>query len=150
MTAARAEISIRHAQAEDTQAIRALLQNARLSVDAVGSPSVTHQVALHDKKIVGVAALEAYGEFGLLRSVAGAAEWQRRGIAAALVQAIEQTSGQVSTLYLFTETAQPFFENLGFSEVQRAALPAAIARTSQALGMCPVSETAMCRKHSAS
>lgn len=139
-------IAVRHAQAADAPAIRALLTSAGLSVDAVDA-DVDHLVALDGKAIIGVAALERYGPVGLLRSVAVAAEWRRQRVASTLVEAVGQTCGDVSALYLFTETAEAFFASCGFSKVQRAALPPTIAQSTQALHMCPVSAIAMCREH---
>ena len=138
-------IAVRRAQPADASAIRGLLNGAGLPVDAVDNEAVTHHVALNGSDIIGVAALEDHGDVALLRSVAVAPEWRRRGIASALVDAVEQSRGETTALYLFTETAEAFFRTLGFSKVQRAALPPAIAQCSQATSCCPVSAAVMRR-----
>lgn len=139
-------IDVRRAQGADAPAIRALLASAGLSTDAVDAVDVHHLVALNGSAIIGVAAVERYGPVGLLRSVVVAPRWRRQGVASRLVEAIGQTSGDVSVLYLFTETAEAFFASCGFRKVQRTALPPAIAQSTQALHMCPVSAIAMCRE----
>jgi len=137
---------MRDAAPTDAPAIRALLQSNALSDDAVSSQQVSHMVAQNRGEIIGVAALERHGPFGLLRSVAVTPSWRHQGVASALVNEIARKFGDLCALYLFTDTAERLFASLGFEVVPRDTLPADIANTSQALVTCPATALAMRRE----
>ena len=138
-------VMLRDALPSDAPAIRALLHSSALSDDAVGLQEVGHTVAVDAGEIVGVAALERHGDIGLLRSVAVAPAWRRKGVASALVHGVTRKFGDCSAVYLVTDTAERLFARLGFEVVPRHALPPEIANTSQALVTCPASAKAMRR-----
>lgn len=52
----------------------------------------------------------------------------------------------ISTLYLLTTTAESFFCERGYEEIERARAPAAIRRTSEFAELCPDSATCMCKE----
>jgi HAD superfamily hydrolase (TIGR01457 family) len=83
--------------------------------------------------------------WGLLRSVAVDPSRRGRGFGALAVAAAAATAreGGVRTLTLFTESAAPFFERLGFGSALRDELPPAV-RSSRQAEECP-SATAMTR-----
>ncbi|HEU5170560.1 MAG TPA: hypothetical protein VFU46_08475, partial [Gemmatimonadales bacterium] len=65
--------ALRPAAPADYPAVAALLGASRLPLDGVPAALGGFVVAEADRKIVGVAGVEAYGDAGLLRSVAVAA-----------------------------------------------------------------------------
>jgi hypothetical protein len=95
--------------------------------------------------ILATASLDDLGGYGLLRSVAVHPEVRGAGmgmliVAAALHLAHDRGLRRVA---LFTETAERFFERLGFSRVEREELPEPVRSSRQALEECSVSAVAM-------
>ena len=70
---------------------------------------------------VGVAGLEVYGKSGLLRSVAVDLRFRGKGQGRALVDAVLQNAKAkgLEIIYLLTDTAQAYFNRLGFEVVDR-------------------------------
>jgi HAD superfamily hydrolase (TIGR01457 family) len=96
----------------------------------------------------GTACLTEMGGHGLLRSVAVREEVRRSGLgmlAVAAAVARGRTAG-VRDVWLFTETAGPFFEQLGFRSVGRSELPEAVASSDQATHECAETAVAMVRE----
>ncbi|GGH07875.1 arsenic resistance N-acetyltransferase ArsN2 [Mucilaginibacter phyllosphaerae] len=102
-------------------------------------------VATQNAQIAGVAGLEIYGNYGLLRSVAVHANSRGRGIAAALLDKIEGLAAkkQLNALYLLTETAADYFEQKGYEHIARMDIPDAIKESSEFKQVCPDTATAM-------
>jgi len=98
--------------------------------------------------LVGVVGLEAYAPFALLRSLAVAPAFRRRGLARKLVACVESQAEQrgIKELFLLTTTAENFFLGLGYSLASRSAAPAVIQCTAQFSGLCP-SSSAFLSKH---
>ena len=101
-------------------------------------------VATEGEVCVGVAGLEIYESYALLRSLAVEPRHRSRGLGAKLVDTVEteaQARG-VTALYLLTTTAATFFERVGYTAHDRAAVPPAIAATTEFSSLCP--DTADC------
>jgi arsenite methyltransferase len=96
-------------------------------------------VADSDGAIAGVAGLEIYGAYGLLRSVAVTPSWQGRGLGEALVRERigYATSRGVRRVYLLTTTAPSYFARLGFAPVSRDNVPAGVRHSREFAGLCP-------------
>lgn len=94
----------------------------------------------------GYAGLELYGSDALLRSVV--APKQGCGFGRHVVEATLNEARRlgVKRLWLLTETAERFFEHMGFTRADRATAPAAIAATEQFSSLCPASATFMKRE----
>jgi len=146
MTKTHAAITIRAATEDDLAAIEALLTASTLPTDGVKEALRGFQVAEADERIVGVAGVEACGDYGLLRSTAVAPEWRGHRIAEELVERIiaEASSQHVRSLYLLTTTAETYFPRFGFQVTSRDAAPAEIRATSEFRDACPASATLMC------
>ena len=131
---------------QDMAAIRDLLRKSELHFDDIdGKPGQQFLVAWEGSTLSGTVALEQAGEFALLRSLAVAAEYRRRGIATKLVQQIETVarSQKIKALYLLTMTAADFFADRGFHQADRAQAPAGLQETSEFKGICPASAVCM-------
>lgn len=136
---------LRPARCEEFGAIARLLTAADLPVDDLDAAMLdAFVVATEGGELVGVAGLEVYGSNALLRSLAVDAGHRSRGLGGSLVDAIEtEARGRgVTALYLLTTTAGRFFERLGYSAHDRAAVPDSIAATEEFSSLCP--DTAHC------
>ena len=96
--------------------------------------------------LAGCVAVEAYGTHGLLRSLAVDASARGAGLGTRLVEAAEAFARQreLETLALLTETAEPFFERLGYARMERADVPRSLLQSSAfASGGCCASAAVM-------
>ena len=149
MTALTTEhATLRTASYEDEAAISALLTAAGLPLDGVHEALPCFVVAEDAGEIVGVAGIEACGvkgEHALLRSVAVAPSWQKRGLGRALVtRMIAEAEGRgVNALYLLTRTAEHYFPTFGFAVVSRDVVPDDVRATQEYCGVCPSSAAVM-------
>ncbi|MFO1455272.1 MAG: arsenic resistance N-acetyltransferase ArsN2 [Steroidobacteraceae bacterium] len=143
---------IRAATAADLPAIRALLQAAALPVDDL-SPSapVEFLVADHDGLPVGAIGLERHGSSGLLRSLVVAPSRRGRGLAGALVAALERRAAEagIERLVLLTTTAGPFFAARGYRPTPRDALSDSLRATPEFQSLCPAPAACLARDLSA-
>ena len=140
-------VSLGPATGVDLDRITALVRACELPIEVVPDrfPDA-YIVARRGGEIVGVAALEAHGASGLLRSVAVAPSERGRGTGLALV-ADRLVSGRANGLehvYLLTTTAAPLFRRFGFTSVDRANVPAALAASPELAALCPSSASCMC------
>lgn len=97
---------------------------------------------------VAVVGLEPHPPVGLLRSLAVAPAFRRRGFGRELVAFAESFTAAhgVDALYLLTSTAEQFLLGLGYMSASRNAAPDAIPSTSQYSTLCPAS-SAFLSKH---
>ena len=102
-------------------------------------------VAVDDHEVTGVAGLEVYGNYGLLRSLAVNQNSRGRGIAANLLDKIESLASNkgLEAIYLLTETAKDYFEGKGYEHIARMDIPDAVKASSEFTHVCPESATAM-------
>jgi arsenate reductase len=94
----------------------------------------------------------AWGGFGserdaLIRSVVVSPEARRRGLGAAVVNALVQRALQqgVERLWLLTTDSAAFFAHLGWTQAERSSAPLAITASRQFSDLCPSSSTLMMR-----
>lgn len=139
------EIELKPAQPAQFDAIARLLRAAGLPVEDLDVAMLdAFVVATEGEVCVGVAGLEIYESYALLRSLAVEPRHRSRGLGAQLVDTVEteaQARG-VTALYLLTTTAATFFERVGYTAHDRAAVPPAIAATTEFSSLCP--DTADC------
>jgi amino-acid N-acetyltransferase len=131
------------ATADDLPAVLALLRRCKLLETGVTEAIADFYVARSGEALVGCAGLEAYGKFGLLRSVAVESAARGAGLGARLVKSVvaaARARGQCE-LFLLTTTAAPFFERHGFVSVLRSSAPAEVAGSWEFRVGCP--ETAL-------
>lgn len=127
------------------QKIIVLLESQKLPVNDLPDNLNDFLVATQNQKVVGVAGLEVYGNFGLLRSLAVHPEFRNSGIAHQLLQRItaESSSKGLEALYLLTETASAYFDRKGFLRISRDEVPAEVQQSSEFSHVCPVSAIVM-------
>jgi arsenite methyltransferase len=143
---ATSAVSVRGAGSADAAAILDLLHAAGLPVDGVADQVETgFAVAEAGRAVVGAAALERYGDAGLLRSVVVARDWRGRRVGEALVReriATARSEG-LTRLFLLTTTAASWFPRLGFAPVTREAVPPAVRASREFAGICPSTAAVM-------
>lgn len=143
-----ATMGTRAAIDEDLPRVIALL-------DAVGLPTAGlidafpggYVVAMRDMQVVACAGLEIHGSSGLLRSVATAREARGLGVGRDLVaERVEAARrAHLDAVYLLTTTAADYFARLGFIPADRAAVPSALAASSEFARICPASASCLVR-----
>lgn len=95
-----------------------------------------------DGQTIGYAGLERCDGDYLLRSVVVLPVHRGQGLGRMIVEATLR-SAESGDVYLATTSAAPFFSIIGFSEVPRAEVPAAVLATRQLSSICPSSATVM-------
>jgi amino-acid N-acetyltransferase len=136
---------IRRSQVDDLAAIQDLLQAAGLPTDDLTwAPGLQIWVLEAQGVLAGVIGLERFGAGGLLRSLAVAPEYQRRGLGHDLVGRLEHDARAegVEQLVLLTQTAEAFFRGLGYSVIDRRYVPDELKQSEEFRSLCPA--TAVC------
>jgi amino-acid N-acetyltransferase len=131
-------------RADEREAVHSLLQSCKLPLDGFDSAHVVALVARDGNAIVGSAAIEFYGDAGLLRSVAVSPTYRGKALGIELTRAAIATaqSRGLTALYLLTETASRFFPKFGFVPVSRADIPVAVKTSVEFTTACPASAEA--------
>ncbi|CUX67025.1 GNAT family N-acetyltransferase (plasmid) [Agrobacterium tumefaciens] len=120
------------------------LAGADLPTDDVEDEGRTFfRIVGDNDRTVAFAGLEACEGDQLLRSVVVLPGQRGKGAGRAAVEAVLAHVEPGSDVFLATTTATPFFEHLGFIEVQRENLPDAVLATRQLSSLCPSSATIM-------
>lgn len=132
------DITIRKAQAADYSRITRLLTEADLPLAGLNGHE-NFLVLCRQDSAVGCAAIERYGKYGLLRSVALAPRERRHGFGRRLVEdALQQARREgLAEIVLFTTTAAPFFERLGFRPIRREEVPTPVRTSVEFQSACP-------------
>lgn len=102
-------------------------------------------VAIADSEVIGVAGIEIYGNYGLLRSVAIRPDFRSQGIAAKLLRRVESLGSLkgLAELYLLTETAADYFERKAYQRINRDEVPEAVQQSLEFSHVCPQSAIVM-------
>jgi amino-acid N-acetyltransferase len=99
----------------------------------------------NSNEVIGVAGLEIYGDYGLLRSLAILPEHRDQGIAGQLLERVENLAllNNLKAIYLLTETAPEYFSRKGYARITRADVPEGVQASSEFSHVCPVSAIVM-------
>lgn len=133
----------------DPVASIAMLVEAGLPAKDLGIADWSHFLACGPRKApMGLVGLEVFRELALLRSLVVADSMRGRGYGAALLEAAEAHAkrADVRTLYLLTETAEPFFAARGYQRVNRKDIPEDIAGTREFAELCPDTAAVMSKQ----
>lgn len=129
--------------------VAALLKDGALPTDDLSpSSNVVFFGCSCDDELCGVVGLEVYGSCALLRSLAVAPGHRNDGIGGKLLAHAEDEAEKrgAREIYLLTTTAEPYFSRRGYTRVERASAPTAIAATRQFSDLCPSSSSFMVKK----
>jgi amino-acid N-acetyltransferase len=127
------------------ESIAAILDTEKLPSGDLPSTLENFVVALQNGEVIGVAGLEIYTDYGLLRSLAVKPIFRDKGVAGKLLLQIEDlaSSKGLKAIYLMTETAPGYFNNKGYIKVTRTEVPLAIQASSEFSHVCPQSAIVM-------
>lgn len=116
---ASALTTFRNATLDDVAAITALLEAAHLPAREIEPFIGGFIVAEHEGAVVACGGIEVHGDTAVLRSVAVDESMRRSGVGRELcTRLVAAAIGHGSTdLYLFTVDAWPFWQKLGFREI---------------------------------
>lgn len=138
-----AEFFFRPATAADLPAVADLLTACGLpaqdlTVDVLAGFELAFAA---DGRLIGQIGLEAFGDIGLLRSLAVAPELRSHGIGEQLVtrREAEARRAGLTAIYLLTTTAADYFRRRAYEDVPRETVPAVIAAHAQFRSLCPSS-----------
>jgi amino-acid N-acetyltransferase len=140
--------AIRPGQSADLAALTALLKGAGLPTDDLASAADLHLWVLETKgDVVGAIGIERFGANALLRSLAIAPAYQRRGLGHRLVAQLEQeVQGKgVDQLFLLTATAESFFRRNGYEVIERRHVPEEVRQSAEFRSLCPASAVCMAK-----
>lgn len=122
----------------DVPGVERLLAAAGLPLEGAAEALSRGVVARDGDELVAAAAIERYGDAGLLRSVV--VEPRRRGLGLGrdIVAAAEQLARDdgITELYLLTETATSWFPRLGYEAIPRAEAAAAVGESIEFTTVC--------------
>jgi amino-acid N-acetyltransferase len=139
-------LELRAAESADLAAVAALLERTGLPVEGVADQFGDNYIlATAAGGLAGVAGIERFGPFGLLRSVAVEPDERNHGLAARLVRdrlAWAAADG-MSAVYLLTMTAAAYFPRFGFERVSREEAPEEIRTAREFTSSCPASAVLM-------
>jgi amino-acid N-acetyltransferase len=138
---------IGRATTQDVPAVEALLAAAGLPLEGAAEALSTAVVASEGGDVVAAAAIERFGNAGLLRSVVVAADRRGTGLGRGIVAAAEDLARAegITDLYLLTETAADWFPRLGYEVVERPVAAAAVGESIEFTTVCRDTGIAMRR-----
>src|ERR1700704_7039744 len=112
------KIEIKEGNTRHRQSIVSLLQSEKLPVEDLPADLDNFFIALEYDKVVGVAGLEKYNNYGLLRSLIVNKDYRNEKIGGKLVQQIEEKAKDlgVDCIYLLTEKAPDYFTKKGYEK----------------------------------
>lgn len=123
----------------------ALLAAEKLPVDDLPQTLENFVVAKEGEEVTGVAGIEIYDSYGLLRSVAVSAAYRGKGMASQLLDEVEKLAAvqSLKAIYLLTETAPEYFGKKGYQKITRAEVPVEIQQSTEFSHVCPQSAIVM-------
>lgn len=131
-----------HEVAGSDARLREALRAADLPTDDIEDEGrAFFKAVFGDGQTIGYAGLERCAGDYLLRSFVVLAEHRGHGFGRAIVEATLRGLG--GDIFLATTSAAPIFSSIGFSEVPRAEVPAAVLASRQLSFICPSSATIM-------
>ena len=133
------------ARTDDLPAVLELLDRSELPRDGLAEHFDIALVARDRARVVGSAAIERYGDAGLLRSVAVDSAYRGQGLGARLVSAALDQARQegLRSVYLLTTTAPEYFPRFGFAPIARGDVAPAVQESVEFTSACPASALVM-------
>ena len=138
-------VEVGPASRRDLREILSLLKTNGLPPDGLDGHLETTLVAREAGRIVGSAAVEPYGAWALLRSIAVDGERRGGGLGRHLALAALDLARErgACEAFLLTETADDFFSRLGFVTIERSVVPTPVRESVEFASACPASARAM-------
>lgn len=132
----------------DLDRVERLLEAAELPVADIYDHAAAFAGLSTGGRLVATGGIETYGSYGLLRSVAVEESVRGDGLGTRMCDVLEQRAAAtgVERLYLLTTTAEGFFAERGYRELDREQVPPSIRGTSEFQDLCPESAVVMARR----
>jgi amino-acid N-acetyltransferase len=129
----------------DLAAVTALLTEAGLPIGDLAEAAPQFSVIRDGQRTVAAGALQRFGSVALVRSVVVAADRRGSSLGRTIVQELERIAlaANIGQLVLLTQTADKFFERLGYRMIPRAEAPQAVQASEEFHSLCPSSATCM-------
>jgi amino-acid N-acetyltransferase len=141
-------VSIRPASTDDFADLTDLIRESGLETSGLrpGMPDLF--VAVSDGRMVGCAALEIDGAFGLLRSVAVVPNRRGEGIGDRLVHHAHSRAAdlKLDAIYLLTTTAEHYFPRFGYRTVDET-VPPDVVTSSAEYSTCVAADAALMKRN---
>jgi len=136
---------IEAARPQDGAAVLRLLEANGLPVDGAIACLDTAFVVHDGDRVIGVAALEIYGDGALLRSVVVDPAVRGHGLGQRLTSTALDLARmlEMPAVYLLTTTAERFFPKCGFTAIARAEVPPGVQQSVEFQSVCPSSAAVM-------
>jgi|SRR5215469_1248511 len=143
-----ANLTLRSATEADAEVIRDLLERNGLPTSDLSTARPEFLIATHNHQIVGIGALERFGNAALLRSVAVETQSRGSGVGRLIVAEIERRARAVgiAELILLTLTARDFFHRLGYAAKDRTQVPPAVLNSAEFRSLCPATAICMAKR----
>lgn len=140
MTTTSVDLDVQH-----LGSVQSLLEDNGLPFEDCAQ-HIDNFVGVYDEdELIAFGGLEILNKKGLLRSVVVREGYRERGLAGLIIEDLHEKARMsgLQDIYLLTETAQRYFEKLGYQNVSRADLPEEVKATQQFLSLCPASAQVM-------
>ena len=124
--------------------LEALLRQNNLPAQDCAAQAQNFYGIFDGDELIAAGGLEPAADYALLRSVVVKKQYRDSGLARKISEyliGVAEAEGK-QAVYLLTETAEKYFEKLGFWSVDRAQVPLEITQTRQFTSLCP--DTANC------
>lgn len=131
-------------EVEFIQVVR-LLEDLGLQSEGLQSDVPLLVVAVTDGQVIGCAALEVEGRFGLIRSVGVEPDARGMGLGRRLVETVVKHATDIGldAIYLLTNTAEEYFPRFGFEHFSGEALPRVVTESAEYSACVAASATVM-------
>lgn len=139
------KVAIGPAKAHELAAVLSLLERSGLVAEGLPQHLPTLLVARYQGRVVGSAAVELYGSYALLRSVAVEEALRGQGLGTRLTRAALELARRRGTtnVYLLTDSAAGFYPRFGFRPIPRHQVPPPVKCSVEFDHACPVTAQAM-------
>lgn len=140
-------VALRTPTIAEAEIVHALLERSGLPTGDLGTGRPEFVVATRNGRIIGVGALEHFGDAALLRSVAVEGQSRGSGVGRLIVEELERRAraAGISELILLTLTAQDFFDRQGYTTKERGQVPPAVRDSAEFRSLCPASAVCMAK-----
>ncbi len=132
-------------QSSDIAQLEKLLRGSDLPVQDCAEQAQNFYGIFDEGDLIAAGGLEPALNYALLRSVVVHEQYRGLGLGRNISEYLIRLaqSGGKAAVYLLTETAEGYFENLGFTRVARAEVPTPITETLQFTSLCSVSASCL-------
>jgi amino-acid N-acetyltransferase len=122
-----------------------LLTEAGLPTSDLAEAAPQFTVIREGQRIVAAGALQRFGAVALVRSVVVVTDRRGSALGRTIVEELERIAhaANVGRLVLLTQTANKFFEHLGYLAIPRSEAPQAVQVSEEFRSLCPSSATCM-------